>query len=187
MLWITRLRRRAVRDARGGRSQRASVNTPILRNRSRRRRRNSSPAMPSSSAEGARRGTGRAAGPRPRGRCAPHPPARARSRRSTPSSRQWRASGRSAAAAFGASLRVAPQDGRAALGRDDRVERVLLHEHPVGERDRDGAARPALADHAADDRDRQARHHRLRAPRSRRPARAARRRRPGRRPACRRA
>ena len=81
--------------------------------------------------------------------------------------------------------RVAPEDRGAALGRDHRVDRVLLHQHPVGERDRDRAARAALADHAGDDRHRQPRHRRLRRARSRRPARAARRRRPDTRPACR--
>ena len=47
---------------------------------------------------------------------------------------------------------VAPQDRGAALRRDHRVDRVLLHQHAVGERDRDRAARAALADHARHDR-----------------------------------
>ena len=45
---------------------------------------------------------------------------------------------------------VAPEDRGAALGRDDGVDGVLLHQHAVGDRDRDGAAGAALADHAGD-------------------------------------
>ena len=45
---------------------------------------------------------------------------------------------------------VAPEDRRAALGRDHRVDRVLLHQHAVGDGERDRAARAALADHAGD-------------------------------------
>ncbi len=54
---------------------------------------------------------------------------------------------------------VAPQDGRARLGRDDRVPRVLEHQDAVADADAERAARRALADHHDDDRDRQARHH----------------------------
>src|SRR5262249_20551762 len=39
--------------------------------------------------------------------------------------------------------RITPQDGRAALGRNHRVGRVLQHEHDVADRDREGAARAA--------------------------------------------
>ena len=105
----------------------------------------------------------------------------------TPSSRQCAASGLNAAAAFLRLARVAPEDRGAALGRDDRVDRVLLHQHAVGDGDRDRAARAALADDARDGRHAQAQPSRPASGRSRRPARAARRRRPGRRPACRRA
>src|SRR5581483_9227431 len=45
---------------------------------------------------------------------------------------------------------VAPEDHRAALRRDHGVDRVLLHQDPVGERDRDRPAGAALADHACD-------------------------------------
>ena len=58
---------------------------------------------------------------------------------------------------------VAPEDGRASLRRDDRVDRVLLHQHSVGQRRRDRTAGAALADHARHDRDAQSRHQRLRA------------------------
>ena len=57
---------------------------------------------------------------------------------------------------------VAPEDRRAALRRDDRVDGVLLHQHAVGERDRDGAPGSALADDAGDGRHLEPRHHRLR-------------------------
>ena len=56
---------------------------------------------------------------------------------------------------------VTPEDRRAALGRDDRVDRVLLHQHPVRDRDRDGAAGAALADHDRDGRHAEPRHHGL--------------------------
>ena len=59
--------------------------------------------------------------------------------------------------------RVAPQDRGAALRRDDRVDRVLLHQHAIGDGDRDRAARSALADDARDGRDVQPHHRRLRA------------------------
>src|SRR5207302_10010958 len=49
-----------------------------------------------------------------------------------------------------------------ALGRDHRVDRVLLHQHAVGDGDRDGAARAALADDARDRRHGQAQHRGLR-------------------------
>ena len=59
--------------------------------------------------------------------------------------------------------RVAPEDRRAALRRDDRVHRILLHQHPVGERRGDRAAGTALADDAGDGRHAEPRHQRLRA------------------------
>ncbi len=83
--------------------------------------------------------------------------------------------------------RVAPEDRGAALGRDHRVDRVLLHQHAVGDGDRDRAARAALADHDGDGRDAEPRASRPVTGRSRRPARAARPRSPDRRRACRRA
>src|SRR5580765_3474466 len=58
---------------------------------------------------------------------------------------------------------VSPEDGCTPLRRDDGVDRVLLHQHPVGHGRRDRAARSALADHAADDRNLEAGHQRLRA------------------------
>ena len=45
----------------------------------------------------------------------------------------------------GALDRVTPHDGRARLGRDDRVPRVLQHQHPVGNGQRQGPARAAFA------------------------------------------
>ena len=41
---------------------------------------------------------------------------------------------------------VAPQDRGRALRRDHAVDRVLQHQHAVGGRDRDGAARAAFAE-----------------------------------------
>ena len=46
----------------------------------------------------------------------------------------------------------APQDARAALRRDDRVDGVLEREHDVADRDRERAARAALAGDDRDDR-----------------------------------
>ena len=81
----------------------------------------------------------------------------------TPSSRQCAASGLNAAAA----LRPRPASRQRIAahpsGRDHRVDRVLLHEDAVGDRDRDRAARAALADHARDGRHAEPRHDRLRA------------------------
>src|SRR5689334_15572790 len=51
---------------------------------------------------------------------------------------------------------VLPQDRGAALGRDDRVDGVLLHQHAVGDADRERAARRPLADDAGDHRHRHA-------------------------------
>jgi len=51
-----------------------------------------------------------------------------------------------------------PQDRGAALGRDHRVDRVLQHQRHVAHRDRQRAARAALADHRGDDRHLQRRH-----------------------------
>ena len=56
---------------------------------------------------------------------------------------------------------VAPENGRAALRGDHRVDRVLLHQDDVGERGRDRAAGAALADHAGHDRHTEPRHRRL--------------------------
>jgi hypothetical protein len=53
---------------------------------------------------------------------------------------------------------VAPQDGRAALGRDHRVDRVLEHEHAVAHADGQRAAAAPLARDHRDDRHRQPRH-----------------------------
>ena len=58
--------------------------------------------------------------------------------------------------------RVAPEDRGATFRGDHRVDGVLLHQHAVGDRDRNGAAGAALADDAGDGRHRQARHLRLR-------------------------
>ena len=58
---------------------------------------------------------------------------------------------------------VAPEDQRAPLGRDHRVDRVLLHQHAVGDGERDRAARAALADDARDGRHAEAQHRGLRA------------------------
>src|SRR5262249_29044000 len=58
--------------------------------------------------------------------------------------------------------RIAPEDRGAALGRDHRVDRVLLHQHTIGDGDRDGASGAALADDAGHDRRPQTRHHNLR-------------------------
>ena len=51
-------------------------------------------------------------------------------------------------------IAAAPQDGGAALGRDHRIHRVLEHQHPVRDRERDRAARTALADDHSDQRHR---------------------------------
>ena len=51
-----------------------------------------------------------------------------------------------------------PQDRRAALGRDHRVDRVLQHQHLVGHADGQRAARAALADDGGDDRHLELRH-----------------------------
>src|SRR6266550_5439880 len=56
---------------------------------------------------------------------------------------------------------VPPEDGRATFGRDDGVDRVLLHQHAVGERSRNRTAGPAFADHAGHDRNSQSGHQRL--------------------------
>src|SRR6266516_759941 len=56
---------------------------------------------------------------------------------------------------------VPPENGRATFGRDDGVDRVLLHQHAVGERSRNRTARAALADHAGHDRNSQSSHQRL--------------------------
>ena len=45
-------------------------------------------------------------------------------------------------------VHVAPEDRRAALRRDHRVDRVLEHQHAIGDADRERAAGAALADHA---------------------------------------
>ena len=50
---------------------------------------------------------------------------------------------------FLAMVGAAPEDRGAALGRDDRVDRVFEHQHPVGHGQRHGAAGPALADDGA--------------------------------------
>ena len=47
---------------------------------------------------------------------------------------------------------VLPEDGRAPLGRDHRVGRVLQHEHPVAHPQRQRAAAPPLAGDGDDDR-----------------------------------
>ena len=49
-------------------------------------------------------------------------------------------------------LAVLPQDRRAALDRDHRVDRVLEHVRAVGDAERERAARAAFADHRRDDR-----------------------------------
>ena len=46
---------------------------------------------------------------------------------------------------------VAPENGRAALGRDDRVVGVLEDEHAVGDADAERAAAAAFAQHHGDD------------------------------------
>ena len=55
-------------------------------------------------------------------------------------------------------VRLLPEDGGAALGRDDRVPGVLEHRDPVGDGDPERAARTALADHDRDDGGAQAAH-----------------------------
>ena len=56
------------------------------------------------------------------------------------------------AAAASSRCRVLPEDRRAALGRDHRVDGVLQHEHAVGDADGERAAGAALADDDGDDR-----------------------------------
>src|SRR5579859_750307 len=46
--------------------------------------------------------------------------------------------------------RVLPEDGGAALRRDHGIDRILEHEHAVGEADGQRAARASLADHGGD-------------------------------------
>src|SRR5260370_1338858 len=53
---------------------------------------------------------------------------------------------------------VAPEDRGAALGRDDRVDRVLEHQHAVAHADREGPAAPPLARHDGDERRAEPRH-----------------------------
>ena len=81
----------------------------------------------------------------------------------TPSSRQCTASGLKAAAALRASLASRQRIAAHPSGRDDRVDRVLLHQHAIGDRDRDRAPGAPFADDARDGRDVQAHHRRLRA------------------------
>src|SRR5688572_29131 len=57
---------------------------------------------------------------------------------------------------------VAPKNRGAALRRDHGVDGVLLHEHAVGDGDRDGAAGAPLADDDSDRRDLEPQHARLR-------------------------
>ena len=161
---------------------------PCARNFSRRRRRSSSPdELPRARAASLASDVARAA-------CAASswsvcaPPAGSGTIASmTPSSRQCAASGLERGGGLPRLARVAPEDRGAALGRDHRVDRVLLHQHAVGERDRDRAAGAALADDARDRRHARAAPSAPASGRSRRPGRAARRPRPGRRRACRRA
>src|SRR5262245_24925637 len=54
--------------------------------------------------------------------------------------------------------RIAPENGCCALGRDDGVDRVLLHQDAIGNRRCDRAAGAALTDDAGDDRDTETRH-----------------------------
>ena len=68
-----------------------------------------------------------------------------------------------AAAAFFASPASRQRIAAQPSGRDHGVDRVLLHQYAVGDRDRDSAAGAALADDAGDGRNGQPRHHRLRA------------------------
>ena len=68
-----------------------------------------------------------------------------------------------AAAAFFASAASRQRIAAQPSGRDHRVDRVLLHQHAVGDGDRDRAPRAALADDAGDRRHRQPRHLGLRA------------------------
>ena len=130
--------------------------------RRRLRRRSSSPGMPSSSSSASASASRSSCAAPSWSACAP-PSGSGTIASITPSSRQCAASGLNAAAAFFACAGVAPEDRRAALGRDHRVDRVLLHQHAVGERDRDRAAGAALADHARDRRHLEPRHHGLRA------------------------
>src|SRR6187397_401686 len=53
---------------------------------------------------------------------------------------------------LGRLIRALPEDGRAALWRDDRVVAELQHEHAVGHTERERAAGAAFTDHRADDR-----------------------------------
>jgi len=63
--------------------------------------------------------------------------------------RQLQGLGRRLATLLGA----APEDRGAALGRDHGIDGVLQHQHAVGGRQRDGAARAAFADDGGDQRD----------------------------------
>ena len=103
----------------------------------------------------------RAARPPRRGPCARRREARGRCASMTPSSRQWAGIRLERRGGLLRLAGVAPEDRRAALGRDDGVDRVLLHEHAVGNGDRDRAARAALADDAGDARDAEPRHREL--------------------------
>src|SRR4051812_20150947 len=59
---------------------------------------------------------------------------------------------------LGRHRRIAPENGRATLGRDHRVRGVLHHLHNVAYRDGERPARSALADYGDDDGHAQARH-----------------------------
>ena len=78
------------------------------------------------------------------------------------------------AAAVGGLVGGPPQDRRAALGADDRVDRVLEGHDHVADGDRERAARAALAGDDGDDRRPQAGHQRRSSGRSPRPCRAPR-------------
>ena len=130
-----------------------SANAPMRENFCRRRRRRSiagSDPRKSSSAETA---SASSSADLPWSRWAP-PDGSATMASTTPRSRQARAVGRSAAAArlaWPASFqRIAAQPS----GRDHAVDGVLLHQHAVGDADRQRAAGCALADHARHDRHR---------------------------------
>jgi hypothetical protein len=56
-------------------------------------------------------------------------------------------------------LRIVPEDRRATLGGDDRIDRVLEHQHPVRHADRQGPAAAAFPDDDGHDRDLERRHH----------------------------
>ena len=49
-------------------------------------------------------------------------------------------------------VRVAPQDGRAAFGRNDAVDGELLHQHAVADGDAERSPAASLAAHQDDDR-----------------------------------